>query len=163
MEQQIKIRKGDGGVYLVIVDETNEFELALRYAARMADNRRGHVALLKIIDSDDFQDWGNVEAMMRKELRGKAEQEIWEASRKVHELTGQVSALYIAEGEAKEAVIQTINGDNSLVQLVLAGGVGTKGPGPLINYLISKGLGELQVPAVIVPGNFNIERIDEIT
>ncbi len=158
-----KIRKGDGGVYLVVVDETPEFEIALRYAARMAENRRGHVALLQIIDLEAFQDWGSVEARLRKELRAKAEQQIWEASRKVHELTGQISALYVAEGEAKNAVIHTINNDNTLVQLVLAGGIGAKGPGPLINYLISKGLGELQVPAVIVPGNFDTTRIDAIT
>lgn len=158
-----KIRKGDGGVYLVVVDETPEFEIALRYAARIAENRRGHVALLQIIDVEYFQDWGNVEAMVRKELREKAEKQIWEAARQVHELTGQFSALYVAEGEAKSAVIDTINKDGSLVQLVLAGGVGAKGPGPLINYLISKGLGELQVPAVIVPGNLDTTRIDAIT
>lgn len=158
-----KIRKGDGGVYLVVVDETQEFDLALHYAARMADNRRGHVALLKIIDLEEFQDWGNIEALVRKELREKAEKEIWEACRKVHELTGQVSGLYIAEGEARQAVIDTINKDQTLVQLVLGGGVGAKGPGPLINYLISKGLGDLQVPAVIVPGNFDTTRIDAIT
>ena len=160
---EYKVRKGDGGVYLVVVDDTPEFEIALRYAARMAANRRGHVALLQIIDLDDFQDWGNVEAMVRKELREKAEKQIWEAARKVHDLTGQCSALYVAEGEAKNAVIATINSDSSLVQLVLAGGVGAKGPGPLINYLISKGLGELQVPAVIVPGNLDTNRIDAIT
>ena len=160
---EYKLRKGDGGVYLVVVDDTPEFEIALRYAARMAENRRGHVALLQIIDMEEFQDWGNVEAMLRKELREKAEKQVWEACRKVHELTGQVSALYIAEGEAKSAVIETINSDPSLVQLILAGGVGVKGPGPLINYLISKGLGDLQVPAVIVPGNFDTNRIDAIT
>ena len=158
-----KIRKGDGGVYLVIVDETPEFDLALRYAARMAENRRGHVALLRIMDDDDFQDWGNVEAMIRKELRQKAEQLIWEACRKVHELTGQVSSLYIAEGDAKNAVIETIGADPGLVQLVMAGGTGAKGPGPLINYLVSKGLGELQVPMVIIPGNFDTNRIDAVT
>lgn len=160
---EYKLRKGDGGVYLVVVDETAEFDLALRYAARMAENRRGHVALLQIIDMEDFHDWGNVEAIARQELREKAEAQIFEACRKVHELTGQISGLYIAEGEAKTAVIDTINKDPSLVQLVLAGGVGAKGPGPLIHYLISKGLGELQVPAVIVPGNFDTNRIDAIT
>jgi len=160
MEQ--KIRKGDGGVYLVIVDETSEFDLALRYAARMAEKHRGHVALLQIIDLEEFSDWGGVEAMVRKELREKAEKQIWEACRKVHELTGQISALYIAEGEAKTAVIDTINQDSTLVQLVLAGGVGSKGPGPLISYLMSKGLGDLQVPAVVIPGNFDTNRIDAI-
>lgn len=158
-----KIRKGDGGVYMVVVDETPEFELALRYAARMAYNRRGHVALLQIIDVEEFQDWGNVEAMLRKELREKAEQSIWEAARKVYDLTGQLSVLYIGEGEARQAVLETINSDDSLVQLVLGGGTGAKGPGALINYLIMKGLGELRIPAVIVPGNLDTTRIDAIT
>ena len=158
-----KIRKGDGGVYMVVVDDTPEFELALRYAARMAYNRRGHVALLQIIDVEEFQDWGNVEAMLRKELREKAEQSIWEAARKVYDLTGQLSVLYIGEGEARQAVIETINGDDSLVQLVLGGGTGAKGPGALINYLVMKGLGDLRIPAVIVPGNLDTTRIDAIT
>lgn len=158
-----KIRKGDGGVYMVVVDDTPEFELALRYAARMAYNRRGHVALLQIIDVEEFQDWGNVEAMLRKELREKAERGIWEAARKVYDLTGQFSVLYIGEGEARQAVLDTINSDDSLVQLVLGGGTGAKGPGALINYLIMKGLGELRIPAVIVPGNLDTTRIDAIT
>ena len=161
MEQ--KIRKGDGGVYLVVVDGTTESDLALRYAARMAHNHRGHIALLQITDLEEFSDWGGVEAMVKKELREKAEQQIWDACRKVHELTGQVSGLYIAEGEAKTALIETINQDPSLVQLIIAGGVGSKGPGPIVSYLMSKGLGDLRVPAVIIPGNFDSARIDAIT
>lgn len=158
-----KARKGDGGTYLTVIDETPEFEIGLRYAARLAESRRGHVALLQVVDLEDFTDWGNVEARMKAELREQAEKTAWAAAKKVFDLTGQISTLYIVEGTTKDALLETINKDDGLVMLVLGGSVGNKGPGPLINYLVSKGLGDLRVPVVVVPGNADPARIDAIT
>ena len=45
-----KGRRGDGGVYLVVADESNEFNVALRYAARMAGNNRGRLGIAHAID-----------------------------------------------------------------------------------------------------------------
>lgn len=158
-----KARKGDGGTYLVVVDGSPEFEVGLRYAARLAEKHRGHIALLRVMEMEDFNDWGNVEAKIRAELRQQAEKSAWEAACRVFDLTGHISGLYIVEGTTKDALLETVRSDPTLVMLILGGSVGNKGPGPLVNYLVSKALGELQLPIVVVPGNANEERIDAIT
>jgi hypothetical protein len=156
-------RKGDGGVYLVVVDQTPEFDIALRYAARCAESRRGHVALLQIFDVEEFQDWGNIEARILNELRNEAEQKAQKAAQAVYELTGKVSAIYISEGKTNSKIIDIVNQDDSLVCLVLGGGVTSGGPGPLISHFAGKALGKLRVPIIVVPGNLDSGRIDAIT
>ena len=69
MKRESGNRRGDGGVYLVVADGSDEFNIALRYAARRAETSRAHVGILYIISVDDFQHWSNVEAVMRRELR----------------------------------------------------------------------------------------------
>jgi hypothetical protein len=158
-----KARKGDGGSYLVVADETPEFKLALRYAARLASQHRGHVALLKVIEPTDFQDWGGIEKRMQQELRQKAEKELQQSIDAIHLLTNNPSAIYIMEGDLKTSLLEIVNKDPKIVMLILAGGVSGSGPGPLVQYFTSKGLGLLRVPVAVVPGNLDSEKIDAIT
>jgi hypothetical protein len=156
-------RKGDGGVYLVIVDDTPEFQIALRYAARCAESRRGHVALLHVFDVEDFQDWGNIEKRLLDELRIEAEARTRKAAAEVFELTQKLSAIYITEGHKVNKIIEIISHDDSLVCLVLGGGVTCGNAGPLISHFTGKALGKLRVPVIVVPGNLDLNRIDAIT
>lgn len=156
-------RKGDGGVYLVVVDDTPEFQVALRYAARCAESRRGYVALLHVFDVSDFQDWGNVEVRILNELRREAEERTTKAAQKVYDLIGKVSAIYVTEGNPQSKVTEIVASDDNLVCLVLAGGVTSNGSNPLITHFTSKALGKLRVPIIIVPGNLDLSRIDAIT
>lgn len=155
-------RRGDGGVYLVVVDDTPECKLALRYAGQLAASRRGHVALLKIIAEDEFQAWGGVEAKLRLELRRKAEAQILDVAAALYDLNQKPAAVYVAEGDVREALLHTIAHDDTLTMLVLGGGVSAAGPGPLVQYVTTKVLGKLPIPVVIVPGNLDSSRIDAI-
>ncbi len=156
-------RRGDGGVYLVVVDDSQECKLAVRYAGRLAASRRGYVALLKIIAGDEFQAWGRVEAKLRLELRRQAENDLLKAAAELYELSQRPAALYVAEGDVRDALLQTIAMDDTLTMLVLGGGVSAAGPGPLVQHFTTKVLGKLTIPVVIVPGNLDSSRIDAIT
>lgn len=155
MEQDIqqKGRSGDGITYLVVADETEEFAVALRYAANLAESNRGHLAILHVVEIEDFQNWGSVERMMRRELREKAEMFLWEVAKKVNDLGGAIPALYVAEGLRTDALIEIVNADPDIGMLVLGGGTGAAGPGPLVGYFTGKGIGRLRVPVLVVPGN----------
>lgn len=156
-------RRSDGGVYLVVADESDEFPLALHYAARQAKAHRGHLAILHVIDIQDFQHWNKVEDMMRKELRDKAEKFVWAAAKKVNELNETMPILYIREGEVKDVIVDVINEDISIKTLVLAGGVNnSSSPGSLVGHFSSKGLARLRVPLLIVPGHLDNKKIDDI-
>lgn len=155
-------RRRDGGVYLVVADESDEFNIALRYAARRAEANRAHVGILHVLSVDDFQHWGNVEEMMRKEMREKAEKFIWAVAQKVNELNETIPLLYIREGARKDVIVDVINEDTNIKMLVLGGGTSAKGPGALVSHFVGKGLGRLRVPVVVVPGHLELQKIDAI-
>jgi nucleotide-binding universal stress UspA family protein len=156
-------RRGDGGTFLVVAEETHEFEMSLRYAARLAQAHRGHVSILYVMEIDDFQHWSTVETMMRKEMREQAEKFVWSIARRVNELNGLVPGLYIQEGIHNDVLINLINEDPSIKSLVLGGGTGATGPGPLVSYFTGKGLGRLRVPVIVVPGHLDQQKIDAIS
>ena len=155
-------RRGDGGVYLVVTDDTEEFSLALRYAARRAETARAHVGILHVSSIDDFQHWGNVEEMMRRELREQAEKSIWNAAKRVNDLNGHRPVLYMREGSRIDNVIDIINEDDNIRMLILAASAGGKGPGPLVSHFTGKGLSRLRVPITIVPGDLEPQKIDAL-
>lgn len=157
-----KGRRGDGGVYLVVAEESDEFEVALRYAARRAEAGRAHVGILHIINIDDFQHWSKVEAMMRKELRDDAEKQIWNHAKTINELNGQYPVLYIREASRNEAIVDVINEDENIRVLILGGAEQASGPGPLVSHFTGKGLAKLRVPVVVVPGHLEAQKIDNI-
>ena len=61
-------------VFLVVVDESEEMQNALRFACRRARNTQGRVALLYVIEPAEFQHWLGVERVMQDEARQQAEQ-----------------------------------------------------------------------------------------
>lgn len=153
IEDKPNQRRGDGGTYLVMADDSEEFKLALRYACRMARNHRAHVGILYVIENEDFQQWNTVEAMMKKELREQAEKYIWGVAKNVNDTNGMTPSLYIAEGDRQEALINTIEKDPKVVQLILGGHAEGGNPGPLVAYIMGKGLSRLRVPVVLIPGH----------
>ncbi len=145
-------RKGDGGAYLVVADDSDEFKVALRYACDAAKTRRAHVGILRILDDGEFQHWGAVEDKIKKELRLQAETYVWSVASMANAHHGTMPSFYFAEGEAGEALIRTIENDHYIVQLVLGGSSGGH-PGPLVSFCMGKGLDQLKVPVVVVPGH----------
>ena len=61
--------------YLVVIDESEEARLALRFASRRAAKTGGAVHILALIEKADFVAWGGVQATMEAENREKAEEE----------------------------------------------------------------------------------------
>jgi len=157
-----KGRKGDGGVYLVVADDSEEFGGAIRYAARRAETSRAHVGILHVTNVDDFQHWSKVEEIMRKELRTEAEKMVWSMAKMVNDLNGMCPVLYLAEGTRNEAIVNVINEDHNIRMLILGAGTGAAGPGPLVQHFTGKGLGKLRVPVMVVPGHIEAQKIDKI-
>lgn len=153
-------RRGDGGTYLIVADESDEFDVALRYAALAASHRRGHVGIVHILDIDDFQHWGTVESQMRKEMREQGEKFVWNVAKRINDMTGQTPSVYIEEGKRNDVLIDIINRDNMIVKLVLGVSAGAGGPGPMVSYFTGKGMNRLRVPVLLVPGHLEPQAID---
>ncbi|HUE19570.1 MAG TPA: universal stress protein, partial [Stellaceae bacterium] len=52
-------------IFLVVVDETEEMRVALRYAALRARHTGGRVALLVVLEPSELKQWAAVDALQR--------------------------------------------------------------------------------------------------
>src|SRR3546814_20372758 len=59
--------------YLVVIDETKEAGVALRFAARRAAKTGGAIHILALIPPDEFVQWGGVQATFEEEAHQLAE------------------------------------------------------------------------------------------
>jgi nucleotide-binding universal stress UspA family protein len=150
-------------VFLVVVDDTPEMDVALRFACRRARNTGGRVALLYVVERSDFQHWMAVGDLMREEARSEGEQLLQRLAARVNELTGTLPVLYFREGDRRDELFNLIDEEPSISILVLGASIDKRGPGPLIQALTGKFVGRLRVPVTIVPGNLSDEDIDSIS
>lgn len=140
-----------GGVYLVVADNSDEFFVALKYAAKMAHANGCHLGVLRVMEQQDFQHWGGVEARMRQEQQDEAEAAFAEISARLEEYEDMTVGFYLEEGGGMETVLRVIEEDPNITMLILGGKEQGGGPGPLVSYLAGKGLAKLGVPIMIVP------------
>lgn len=141
----------DGGVYLLVADESEEFKMALKKASALANQNNGHVAILYVMEEHGFLHWGTVEKRIRKDLRAEAEKRVWEVASRLYEMSGQRPAIYLKEGKTREAILSVLGSDPLIKMLVL--GAGTQSSNPLVSFFTGKGLASLRVPLLVVPDN----------
>ena len=163
-EQQEAASKRDR-VFLVVVDDSPERAVALRYACLRARNGGGRVALLRVIEPEGITEWAGVGAMMAEERREEAEKLLSGLAAQVTEMTGGLPILMIREGQARDELLALLEEDPRISILVLAsaGGGGGSGPGPLISALTGRYASRVRVPMTIVPGNLDDKEMERVT
>jgi len=139
-------------VFLVVVDESEELQVAVHYAARRAAHTGGRVALLYVIEPTELQHW-----------REEAEQLLQRLCDEISPIAGSMPIVYIREGVCRDELLALINEEPSISILVLAAGTGPEGPGPLISYLTGKPAARLRIPITIVPGGATVEQLDSVS
>jgi nucleotide-binding universal stress UspA family protein len=147
-------------IFLVVVDETEEMHVALRFACRRARHTGGRVALLHVIEPGDPQPFRQVEELMLAEQRAQAEALMQQMSAEVVALSGQLPVVHLRDGHRAEQLLNLIAEEPAISILVLAAGTGSEGPGPLISQLVGRLSGRLRVPITVVPGGLSDAQID---
>src|SRR3954468_15140735 len=151
-------------VFLVVVDETPEHRIAVRYAARRAAHTGGRVALLYVIEPAELQHFQAIEELARSERWEAAEELLQALCDEISPLAGSMPSVYIREGRTRDELLQLINEEPAISILVLAAATGPEGPGPLISYLTTGRLtGRLRIPITIVPGNLTTDQVDQLS
>src|SRR3954453_2659772 len=150
------------GVFLVVVDETEELQIAVQYAARRAAHTGGRVALLYVIEPSELQHWRAIEDLAREERREQAEQLMHRLCEEISPIAGSMPIVYIREGVRRDELLALINEEPSISILVLAAGTGPEGPGPLVTHLAGKGVGKLRIPLTLVPASLKREQLELI-
>jgi len=150
-------------VFLVVVDETPEHRIAVRYASRRAAHTGGRLAMLYVIEPSELQHFIAIEELARAERREAAEELLQRLCEENAPVVGSMPIVYIREGRRRDELIALINEEPSISILVLAAGTGPEGPGPLISYLTGKNAARLRIPVTIIPAGLTIEQVDALS
>jgi nucleotide-binding universal stress UspA family protein len=163
-----KIRKvkeeGHRRKFLVIVDESPECESAVYFSGLRARMTNSDLAMLYVVEPEDFQHWLQVEELHRQEKEQKAAAIFRLYQRKlngwgledvqVHEI--------IRHGDPVEQLVELINEDEDISFLVLGASSSNQGPGRLVSLLAGKQAGLFPIPIVVIPGSLELHEIEAL-
>jgi hypothetical protein len=149
-------------IYLVVIDDSPEAEIALRFAARRAVKTGGGVEILALVPPAEFVGWGGVQATIEEEARLHAEGLVAAAAGALIEESGLKPRITVRQGDAPKVVREVIAGNPDIAALVL-GAAATGAPGPLVSHFAGADAGALPVPIMIVPGSLDRDGIDRLS
>jgi nucleotide-binding universal stress UspA family protein len=151
--------------FLIVVDESQEVEGALYYAASRIQRSSGSIVMLYVIVPQEFQHWINVRQQQVEEETTKAKA-LFRLFRRKLNLAGfenVASEEIIREGPKGEEIRKLIDEDEDIAILVLGASTDPTGPGPLVSSLASgTAAGSFPIPVTIVPGTLDLEEIQAL-
>jgi nucleotide-binding universal stress UspA family protein len=147
--------------FLVVVDNSEEMAIALRYACLRARRSGGRVALLYVTEPAEPGPWMAVEELVREERRQEAEQVLSKWAELVQEIVERMPVVYVREGDSLDAIMKLVEEEPGISILVLAAAAGDS-PGPLVSAL-PRTISRLRIPVTIVPGSLNQSDLDGLT
>ena len=148
--------------YLVVLDESNEAQAALRFAARRAAGTGSALHLLAIVPRQEFVAFGGVQATIEEEARARAETVVTTLAGNVFAESGQMPVIAVRQGEAIRIVTDYLAAHPEVAALVL-GAAGDGTPGPLVTWFAGAGIGTLPCPLYIVPPSLDPDRLDDLS
>ena len=148
--------------YLVILDDTEESEVALRFAARRAAKTGGAVEILVIVPRQAFVAWGGVQATIESESREHAEALVARTLETLSAELGQHPRVTVKQGDAVPLIREALAENPEIGALVL-GAARTGSPGPLVAHFAGAESGSLPCPVMIVPGSLSREGLDHLS
>ena len=149
-------------VYLVIMDETEESRLALRFASRRAARTGGVVHIVAIIPQQTFSAFAAVQATIEAEARDRAEVLVTSAAGNLISEGNAPPAISVRQGEAVK-VVRDYLGEHPEVSALVLGAAAEGNPGPLVSHFAVAHPGQLPCPLMIVPGSISDEDIDRLS
>jgi hypothetical protein len=147
---------------MVVIDETPEADRALYYAARRSARLGAGLVMINVIPVGETQVWLGVGDIMRADAEAKSDGLLDKAASRVRELAGIEPERVRREGVTSQEIAKLIDSDEDISTLVLAAGVGSEGPGPLVASLAARGGMGLPIPVTIVPGDLSDPEIDAL-
>ena len=148
--------------YLVVIDQSAESRVALRFAALRAGHVGARLALVNVVEPPEFMQWGGVQEAMAAEAEAEAEALLAALADEAETLAGVRPVTIILKGDAAPAIFDHVRGDATVRALVL--GAAPRGaPGPLISFFAGERAGQLPCVVIIVPGGLDADRLESLT
>jgi nucleotide-binding universal stress UspA family protein len=154
---------GHKAKFLVVIDDSPECDRAVYFASRRAARVAVSVVMLRVIETHDHgPQWLGVADIMRAEAHEEANEMLARFAARSNGIAGITPECVIREGDTPEQIVKLIEEDEDIAVLVLAAGVGSEGPGPLVSNL-GKTAGTFPIPVAIVPGHLTDEELDAMS
>jgi nucleotide-binding universal stress UspA family protein len=148
--------------YLVVVDDSAESRVALRFSARRAAKTGGKVEVLGVVEPQDFVQFGGVQAAIEEEQRLRIEGVVSSAIGEILDESGIEANIIIRQGEVVKSVRDYVAGRDEIAALVL-GAAPNGSPGPLVANFTGNDAGQLPCPVMIIPGSLSDERLEHLS
>lgn len=148
--------------YLVILDESPEAEVALRFAARRASKTGGAVRIVTLVPPSEFVQWGGVQATLESEALQRAEALVAGIAGAIMQESGIKPGITVQSGDPVRIIREIVENDRDIAALVL-GAASSGHPGPLVAHFTGVEAGRMRCPVMIVPGSLTREAIDELS
>lgn len=148
-------------VYLVIMDETDEASLALRFASRRALRTGGTVHLLALVPRQPFVAFGAIQATIEEEARVRAEALVTSAAGSLLSESGTAPTISVRQGDGVQ-VIRDYLADHPEVSALVLGAASSGGPGPLVTHFTAMA-GQLACPLYVIPGGMNEADLERLS
>ncbi len=148
--------------YLVVVDDSEEARVALRFAARRASKTGGRVEVLGIVEPQDFVQFGGVQAAIEEEQRLRIQGVVSSAIGELLDKSGVEANIIVQQGDPVRTVREYLEGRDDVAALVL-GAAPSGSPGPLVVNFTGNDAGRLPCPVMIIPGSLGDERLEQLS
>ena len=148
--------------YLVVVDDSAEAAVALRFAARRAAKTNGRIEVLGIVEPQDFVQWGGVQTAIEEEQRLRIEGVVSASVGEILDEAGIEAKIIVAQGEPVKAVRDYVGEREEIAALVLGAAPGGN-PGPLVSNFCGHDAGKLPCPVMLIPGSLSDERLEQLS
>ena len=148
--------------YLVVVDDSAESRVALRFAARRAAKTGGRIEVLGIAEPQDFVQFGGVQNAIEEEQRLRIEGVVSGAVGEILNECGMEANIIMRSGEVVRTVREYLDGRDEVAALVL-GAAPSGNPGPLVANFAGNDAGQLPCPVMIIPGSLTDERLEQLS
>ena len=145
---------------LVVIDDTEECDRAVYWAAKRASRTKSQIVMLRVLETAERnQQWLGVADIMQAEAMEAANAVLDKFAARIKKLVRTKPDRVIREGSTAEEIVKLIDEDADIGILVLAAGTGKEGPGPLVSNL-AKTAGTFPIPVALVPAHLSDEDID---
>lgn len=149
-------------IYLVVVDDSAEARVALRFAARRAAKTSGRVEVLGIVEPQDFVQFGGVQAAIEEEQRLRIQGVVSSAIGEILDESGVEAKIVVQQGDPARTVRDYLDGRDEVAALVL-GAAASGDPGPLVGHFTGHDAGSLPTPVMIIPGSLSDDRLEALS
>ena len=146
--------------YLIVIDDTEECDRAVYWAATRAARTKSQIVMLRVLETAERnQQWLGVADIMKAEALEEANAALDRFATLIKKVANAAPDRVIREGNTSDEIVKLIDEDADIGILVLAAGTGKDGPGPLITNL-AKTVATFPIPIAIVPGQLSDDDIE---